>query len=84
MPSPPMNEPVCTFCEEPVPPDEQPDAPMMPPVHRECLIRQVVGSVGHLERRCSCHGGDASDPPEMTRREAARAAVTLWKRSQSR
>jgi hypothetical protein len=50
--------------------------------HRECMVRQVVGSVGHLQRRCPCYGGTETDPPEMTRREAARAACELYHRTQ--
>lgn len=45
------------------------------PVHRECVIRSIVGSVGHQEGRCSCFGGTEEDPPGMTKREAARAAA---------
>jgi hypothetical protein len=48
------------------------------PVHRECLVRMVVGSVGHQLRRCSCFGGGEEDPPGMTPREAARAALELF------
>ena len=48
--------------------------------HRECQMRQFVGSVAHLEGRCQCFvpGSTCTDPPEMTRREAARAAVAAW------
>jgi hypothetical protein len=46
--------------------------------HRECHLRQIVGSVGHQECTCSCFGGDREDPPEMTRRQAAHAAVELF------
>lgn len=48
--------------------------------HYECLLRAMVGSVGHQERRCSCHGGTEEDPPGMTRREAALAAAALYHR----
>jgi hypothetical protein len=44
-------------------------------IHHECLIRAVVGSVGHQLRRCSCYGGDEEDPPGLTKREAARLAA---------
>lgn len=46
--------------------------------HRECLLRAVVGSVGHQLGRCPCYGGDEDDPPGMTAREAARAAAELF------
>lgn len=42
--------------------------------HRECLIRGVVGSVGHQSGKCSCYGGIEEDPPGMSKREAAIAA----------
>lgn len=45
--------------------------------HRECFLRLVFGSVGHQLHLCPCYGGQFEDPPEMTRREAARAAVNL-------
>jgi hypothetical protein len=65
-------------------------APMAEAWHRECGIRMILGSVGHLERRCSCFRYNqskeescdedpAGDPPGMSRREAARAAVALAK-----
>ena len=48
------------------------------PFHRECHIRQIVGSVGHLQKRCHCHGGTAEDPEGMSKRQAALAAVNLY------
>ena len=45
--------------------------------HRECRVRAIVGSVGHQLGKCSCFGGTEEDPPGMTRREAARAAMKL-------
>lgn len=46
----------------------------------ECGFRSVVGSAAHLLRCCSCFiaGSTSSDPPGMTKREAAHAAFTLW------
>lgn len=46
--------------------------------HYECSMRGVVGSVGHQLKRCGCYGGTEEDPPGMTRRQAAKAAVKLW------
>lgn len=77
----------CLFCEERI--LEQDDGFLIfdgekgrrRPVHWECNLRQVVGSVGHLTGKCSCHGGTDGDPPGMTRREAAKAAVALWERN---
>lgn len=47
--------------------------------HRECAIRNIVGSVGHIRGTCSCKGGTEEDPPGMTKRQAAEAAVEEWK-----
>lgn len=53
---------------------------MRMPIHHECFMRGVTGSVGHQRGTCSCHGGSEEDPPGMTRREAARAAVLEMER----
>jgi hypothetical protein len=45
------------------------------PVHRECFLRSVFGSVGHQQGKCSCHGGTETDPPGVTKRDAAWQAV---------
>lgn len=47
------------------------------PIHRECHLRSVLGSIGHLQGTCSCYGGDSEDPPGMSRRESA-LAVWDW------
>lgn len=54
-------------------------AATLEPEHRDCFIRSTIGSLGHLRGQCSCYGGDQEDPPGMTMREAATAAVNeLW------
>lgn len=45
--------------------------------HYECFARGIIGSVGHLKKQCTCYGGTMDDPPEMTKREAAQAALDL-------
>ena len=81
-----MSQPVVCFkCDEPVLPGEAAIEPVnvmgrLREWHRECAIRAVVGSVGHLRQRCSCYGGTEEDPPGMTPREAARAALKEWSR----
>src|SRR5262245_45525506 len=47
------------------------------PWHVECWLRQLSGSVAHIERRCSCYvdGSDEGDAPNLTRRQAAAAAM---------
>lgn len=54
------------------------------PSHYECSMRSVIGSVAHLEGRCSCvtPGAEEGDPAGMSRREAAIAAVRLWEKQQ--
>lgn len=47
--------------------------------HYECHMRGIVGGLNHLIGKCTCCGGDdPPDPPELTKREAAKAAVTAW------
>jgi len=49
-------------------------------------LRLVIGSVAHLERRCCCYvpGSTEDDPPHMTPRQAARAALVLYNAVQAR
>ncbi len=47
--------------------------------HIECLMRSIVGSLGHQKKTCSCHGGNEEDPPELSAREAAKAAYQYFK-----
>lgn len=51
------------------------DEPYCIAEHRECYLRGIYGSVGHQQQRCPCFGGTYEDPPDMTPRQAARAAV---------
>lgn len=53
------------------------------PYHRECMLRSIFGSVGHQKKKCSCFGGTEEDPPEMTKREAAKAATELYTKQYS-
>jgi hypothetical protein len=69
----------CLNCEEPVLPGEQDPHFHSQPMHKECGIRGVVGSVGHLQKKCSCYGGTEEDPPGMTKRQAAQAAAALFR-----
>lgn len=70
----------CQHCGEPILLSED----FCHSVHRECAARMVIGSVAHIERRCGCYvsGSMEGDPPEATRREAARAALNAWQRQQ--
>jgi hypothetical protein len=73
--------PNCTHCEEPVLAGEQHQAFQSEAMHQECGFRSTVGSVAHVLRRCHCFklGSSLGDPPDLTKREAALAALTLWR-----
>jgi len=43
--------------------------------HQECLLRNILGSVAHQRKECSCYGGEGEDDPNLTKREAAKAAA---------
>lgn len=79
---------VCMWCDEEIGPDDRgqmiwhvsaTEGQYMPH-HQECLLREIVGSVGHQNGDCSCCGGDGTGDPEgLTPREAAKAAVKLFR-----
>lgn len=51
----------------------------MLPLHHECGIRSVIGSVSHQKKLCSCFGGTQPDTEDgMTRHEAAIAAARYF------
>jgi hypothetical protein len=69
----------CLYCNDPILPGEKRVPVNFDDVlHRECHIRMLVGSVGHLMKTCSCYGGNEEDPPDMTKHEAAHAATFLY------
>ena len=74
------DRPQCAHCDEPILPGDDMtttnDGDLL--FHRECLLRGVIGSVAHQRRECSCYGGTGEDDPNLTRREAARAAFRYW------
>jgi len=78
---------ICTHCAEAIA-EEEPGFRYAngPVAHYECFMRMSVGSLAHIEKRCSCFvpGAECTDPPEMARREAARVAVAAWHRLQPR
>jgi hypothetical protein len=90
-----MTAPLCIWCDEPIE-QHRPAGDVVETavvtregentvarvayLHAECNIRQLVGSVGHQRKQCSCYLGERAqmdDPPGVTRREAARAAAML-------
>jgi hypothetical protein len=44
-------------------------------IHRECHLRNVLGSIGHMLKKCHCHGGTLEDIPDLTARENA---LLVW------
>lgn len=48
--------------------------------HLNCFLRGIIGSVAHIQKQCNCYipGSTCGDPPEMTKRQAADAAVRLY------
>jgi hypothetical protein len=51
------------------------DAALETPMHKNCFLRSVMGSIGHQRRECECYGGTEGDPEGMTKRQAADAAA---------
>lgn len=74
-----MPDDICPWCQEGFEPKDK----IMPyangVLHFECGVRSVVGSVGHQQKTCSCYGGkDNGDPPNVSRRQAARLAMEYY------
>lgn len=81
----------CAWCDEPILCGDdshetagldEDGAPVGHHWHADCFMRTFLGSVAHLQKRCSCYveGSQEDDPAELTSREAATAAVNLWAR----
>ena len=67
----------CTRCNEPITDADTPAPILGEPLHYECGARMAVGSIAHIEKRCSCYvpGSDEGDPPGLTKRQAARLVL---------
>lgn len=52
------------------------------PVHLDCFLRMLCGSVAHQQGACACHGGTGGDDPALSKREAAKAAVEYYESRQ--
>jgi hypothetical protein len=76
----------CRWCGEAVTMDDK--APYYPVTdgltgrpasyHFECLLRSIVGSVGHQQKRCECLGGVDTSEVGLTLREAAIEAYHFY------
>lgn len=78
-----MNQnPICPHCDEAIDgvPRYVPDAAGARMAwHDACFRRLVIGGLNHLRGDCSCCGGsEPPDPPELSRRQAALAAVAYF------
>ncbi|TAL46454.1 MAG: hypothetical protein EPN91_00240 [Salinibacterium sp.] len=62
---------------------------MMAAFHHECAVRLVAGSLGHIQKKCTCYRTELAgpapedDPPNMTVREAALAAYLEFNRTRN-
>ncbi len=67
----------CSWCGERV---TGPSPAALHPYHYECLFRSIMGSLAHLQGRCSCFvlGSSENDPKGMSLREGAQAAFDYW------
>lgn len=71
----------CFYCEEAIAESDSgtiigvitAEGSQLRAAHRECEIRQVIGSLGHQRGLCSCNGraGTLDDPPGVSKRVAA-------------
>jgi hypothetical protein len=72
---------ICPYCDEPILSGDRVSADSSR-YHWACGLRSVIGSVAHLEKRCSCYveRAEEGDDPALTRRQAAEVAAKLWMR----
>ncbi len=85
----PVGEP-CARCAEPIAsgdsgvtmPHVTLDGPSIErPLHYECFMRRITGSVMHQMKRCTCPGSSGEsedDDPRLTQRQSAELATALW------
>ena len=48
-------------------------------MHLQCLIRNIMGSVGHQKGECSCYGKVDTSEDGLSLRDAARLAYAYWR-----
>lgn len=73
--------PLCVHCQEEIIPEEE-IAPCSVTMHRECLMRCVIGSVGHQRGECQCHGKVDNSEEGISTREAAIRAMMEFQKTQ--
>lgn len=63
----------CLWCEETVVPGDLAHS-LLPGYHYACAVRIALGPLAHVKRTCRCYveGSEEHDPPQLTRRQAAR------------
>jgi hypothetical protein len=81
-----MNDPIiekmrtvagpCGWCGEQVEPGQS--TSVCQPLHSECAMRAVLGTADHILRGPHEPGTCAPDDPDLTKRQAALAAVTAF------
>ena len=75
-----QRERTCGRCGETIAPHDE--AQFISPgwFHHECAARMVIGGANHLLGRCTCCGGtEPPDDPALTKREAARTALAIFR-----
>jgi hypothetical protein len=74
----------CLYCDEPITSADRTDPHIHPPAHWECAARAVIGGLNHQQGKCLCCGGtEPPDPPGMSRRQAAKAALEWFQAHRS-
>lgn len=71
----------CAHCEEdldPLDPDSVPVNDGAAGMHRECMLRGVLGSEDCVRRGPHAPGSCLPDDPKLTKRQAALAAYRAW------
>jgi hypothetical protein len=76
----------CLHCEAPFEPDDSgmampcytTEGPSIRHIHKECNLRMAIGSLAHLEHRCTCYGGTDNATPGLTMREEAQMVWEWW------
>ena len=78
----------CYRCHEPIEANDPAEAHFVDGeqkfAHWECAARMVIGGANHLLGRCTCCGGtEPPDDPTLTKREAARTALAIFRAQQA-